>query len=474
MKHFHNNDPIPCANKLQCTGTAAVAEMPENYPTSTNAATEQHADAKSDEDDLSTTKALTRGTQDVNNRNVRHTQDPRMSLEALAQGNSAQCAKMTPVILKSTPHESQDWPQDSLQVTPYACEQEAADSIVTAGHTNGTAKMAKPQIANIDRTPPLGGKLAERACGVNKGNGTECESKSRPQQTKLLCEESHQCSGNANRAIPDAYGLLLEGEWTVCMSGEVSDLERGADMSNGLTEPLMMTIELDNTDGSGVPSMYLGGMCWHAGDTSRPEGQSDGSRGSVDTLNALNRAETEVIGHGEGASTYLGPGDAKCLVLETDSTRNHTDTSNRSTDVPSIETDADISANKTVNIRKRQMSSTPRNSPETQGITMAKPIGQWRKVSAGEGGVYILWNTSIEASGQTFEFGRFESIEEAIAPKVEGEGAVSGDGDRDRDDDGEGGTTSNGHADSSRVEEVLLAGDSQYKCQGRRKLTSAV
>ena len=58
-KHFRDNDPIPCANELQCTGTAAAAEMPENYPTSANTATEQHADTKSDEDNLSTTKALT-------------------------------------------------------------------------------------------------------------------------------------------------------------------------------------------------------------------------------------------------------------------------------------------------------------------------------------------------------------------------------------------------------------------------------
>ena len=103
-KRFHDNDPIPCANKFQCTGTAAVAEMPENYPTSANAATEQHADAKSDEDDLSTTKALTQGTQDVNNRNVGHTQDPRTSLEASAKGTSAKCIETTAVVLKSMPH----------------------------------------------------------------------------------------------------------------------------------------------------------------------------------------------------------------------------------------------------------------------------------------------------------------------------------------------------------------------------------
>ena len=47
---------------------------------------------------------------------------------------------------------------------------------------------------------------------------------------------------------------------------------------------------------------------------------------------------------------YLGPGDAKCLVLEMDSARNHMDMSNRSMDVPSVETDRNKSANTTENI----------------------------------------------------------------------------------------------------------------------------
>ena len=58
-KRFHDNDPIPRTNELQCAGTAAVVEMPENYSTSTNAATERHAHANLDEEDLTTTKALT-------------------------------------------------------------------------------------------------------------------------------------------------------------------------------------------------------------------------------------------------------------------------------------------------------------------------------------------------------------------------------------------------------------------------------
>ena len=58
-KHFCDSEPIPRANELQHAGTATEAETPEKSPMSTNAATEWHANAKSDEDDLSTTKALT-------------------------------------------------------------------------------------------------------------------------------------------------------------------------------------------------------------------------------------------------------------------------------------------------------------------------------------------------------------------------------------------------------------------------------
>ena len=60
VKHFCNNDPIPCANELQCAGTAAAAETPEKSPTSADAAIEQLAHANSDVEDLSnSTKALT-------------------------------------------------------------------------------------------------------------------------------------------------------------------------------------------------------------------------------------------------------------------------------------------------------------------------------------------------------------------------------------------------------------------------------
>ena len=53
-KHFCDNEPIPCTNELQCTGTATTVETPEKTPMSADATTEWHVHAKSDTKDLST------------------------------------------------------------------------------------------------------------------------------------------------------------------------------------------------------------------------------------------------------------------------------------------------------------------------------------------------------------------------------------------------------------------------------------
>ena len=204
VKRFCDRKPIrdPHANELQCAGTATAAKMPKKSPTSMNTATERHAHAKSDEEDLTTsTKALTQGTEDVDNRNVGRIQDPCTSSEDSAKGTSAKCKETTSVVLKSMLHEMQDQPQDSLQATPYACEQEAVDSIVTAECTNSTAEMAKPTIADVNRTARPGVELVSEACGVDEGDGMEHEGM-QLQQTNLLCGGTRQRSGNATEDIP--------------------------------------------------------------------------------------------------------------------------------------------------------------------------------------------------------------------------------------------------------------------------------
>ena len=121
-----------------------------------------------------------------------------MSLEASAQGNSTKCTESTTAILESVLHEMQTKLQNLLPLTlrlliegePSKCKQGQAESVMMAGHMNQMVKMAEPQITDINEMALLGRKPAERAKEVNKGDGTEHKSKSRLQETELLCEES--------------------------------------------------------------------------------------------------------------------------------------------------------------------------------------------------------------------------------------------------------------------------------------------
>ena len=181
-----------------------------------------------------------------------------MSFEASAKGTSAET---TPVILESMLHEPQTKLQSSLPLTPRppidgkpsACKQEVADSVTTAGRTNRTAKMAEPtEIADVDRTPLLGGEPAERASGVDEGDGMEHGYPTRLQQTILYCKED-QRSGNTNANIPSAYGVPLEGEWTGYASSEARDLKGSASMPNVMPECVHSPSESRETeDAKGV------------------------------------------------------------------------------------------------------------------------------------------------------------------------------------------------------------------------------
>ena len=53
---------------------------------------------------------------------------------------------------------------------------------------------------------------------VNQGDETACGS-----QTQLHCGESHQHDEIANGDVPDAHGVLLEGEQVDCASGSTKD-----------------------------------------------------------------------------------------------------------------------------------------------------------------------------------------------------------------------------------------------------------
>ena len=95
----------------------------------------------------------------------------------------------------------------------------------------------------------------------------------------------------------------------------------------------------------------------------RSRGQADASRGQADTLNALNRAETNIISHDKGASTYLGVRDMKWPVEMTDGVECHMDTSTGQTDAPCIETDMIMAADTPQIVRIPQRKKKPQNSP---------------------------------------------------------------------------------------------------------------
>jgi len=212
VKRFRDREPIadPRAKKLATCANEDKRHPSAESPTSENAATERHAQAEREDPP---TKDLTRGIEDVNDRNVRCTKDPRTSLEASAEGTSAERAEGPMAPCAATLHETQDRPQNSLQATlrrlpiedePSECEQEAAESLVTAERTNGTAQSANPRetIADVDETAALGREPAEVASGIGEGDETERERQSRLQQTHFYCKEDRQRNENANADVP--------------------------------------------------------------------------------------------------------------------------------------------------------------------------------------------------------------------------------------------------------------------------------
>ena len=225
-------------------------------------------------------------------------------------------------------------------------KQEAAESIMMAEHMNGMVQSANlPEtIADVNKTALLGGKLVERACGVDEGNGKEHEPQSGIQEMKLFCKEQCQCNGNAMDNIPVTHGVPLEGEWTWCASGEARDpkgstnalnvtpecvnsssklevtedtkgvkLESCKRGTNGLAsvdeaemadagagfevEPvnnpnelemlITMLIQSEGPDGGDIPRICLQGMCWRVGDASGPGCRTDESSGKADISQGL-------------------------------------------------------------------------------------------------------------------------------------------------------------------------------------------
>ena len=315
-------------------------------------------------------------------------EDPHASRETSAEGNSAESADGTLVLLTGTPRETQTEPQNSLPLTPRSpiegepngCKQEAADSVAAAGCMNGMVKMAEPMEiadvdlekaalggelaeraarvdeggetdADVDRTALLGREPAERACGADKSDRMEREPQSRLQQSKLLCKETNQRNGNARENVPEAHGLPLKGEWLVCASGETTNSNGDADASSAATEHVNGPSESRETEDT-MENKLRG--CKEGVRKRESVDKADGSAGRgtgpADTSNELTEfvilsIESEDLGNGGVPRIRLGsmswraddangPGSrADGPSCETDVLSSQADASRRLTDV---------------------------------------------------------------------------------------------------------------------------------------------
>ena len=350
VKRFRDPNPIvdprtTSANDAKCDAHENSHMELRESPVSNDAAMERHADAKRDEEDLPNTKDLhNRGTEHIDEENIRR-KDLHTSTEALVTGMSAECADGTLVLLKGTPHEMRNEPQNSLRATPRRlpiegkpceCEQEAVNGVVMAGRTNGMVETAEPTIADVDRTALLGREPVRSAYGVDEGNRMEREPQTRLQEAEFYCKEDRQHSGNANNDVPNAHRLLPEGEWNVCVSGKARDpkgstnvqiatpecvhhpsesretedvegvesegreggmSERAsvdeaivkccqqlcmADTPNELDVLTTRSMESESPNSSGIPCIHLGSTSVHARDVNGPGNQADESSSWAD------------------------------------------------------------------------------------------------------------------------------------------------------------------------------------------------
>ena len=83
----------------------------------------------------------------------------------------------------------------------------------------------------------------------------------------------------------------------------------------------------------------------------------------TDAPSTSNGAETEVIGHGEGAGTYLAIGDVKHVIEVTDGIGSHADTSTGQGETLSVRTDAIIPANAPEDVRTPRKKEKPPDLP---------------------------------------------------------------------------------------------------------------
>ena len=250
---------------------------------------------------------------------------------------------------------------------------------------------------------------------------------------------------------------------------------------NKLETLVIVSIELEDLGGGGMPCMCLGGPWMRMGNVDGPghrtdvsKGLLDGSGAQTDAPNASNRAGKDRLGHSDELVTYLGVEDVKHIINMTNGVGSPADVLTGHREAPSIETNAIIPENETKNVKTSRNQLKTQNTPIGPENRTPKCSTRWRKVNGGDVDVYAPWDVPIKVSKTTSRrivFGRVKSGDTVFAPSVKGERVVEGDGNQSGGDGVDGdvdGATSGGDIDSKRVEAALLTGDSQHMRQIRR------
>ena len=195
--------------------------------------------------------------------------------------------------------------------------------------------------------------------------------------------------------------MPLEGEWTWCASGKVSNSKGNANVFN---------TAIEHTDGSDKSTETVNTKdiesegCEGSMDERASIDDMDGGTGRevqpTDTPNKPEKLVTLSIKledphNGEIPHVHLR--GMNWRACNTEGLGSQTDASTVHMDACSVKMETETPVNEMESISMCQTDVQMLNSPYKPEIVMAKPISRWRKVSDGNVEVYVPWNMPVEA-----------------------------------------------------------------------------
>ena len=292
---------------------------------------------------------------------------------------------------------------------------QAAEASAKAEGTSRSAEATR-KARIVDGKALPGSEPAKRASAVDKAEEMPDERQPQAKQVELYHKRS-QHNENANRNIPSAHGVPLEGEWSVCASSRVRDSKsdsrgRGvgerasvdkwswpveklrltvripkgccqlgrADGNASCKEALVdgqdeseklvpTTVKLDNPGSGKTPRMCLGGTKTQVGEhkghgcrADESNGQANRSRGQAAASTVLNTCRTSSMGDSDGTGARLDARGARRNGAGPDGHANRSDVSSGYVDVPGIQNGTNTTADAT------EIISTRQNALQTQSL----------------------------------------------------------------------------------------------------------